>query len=99
MGGPVSELEKQISDLPARAGGLGWSLDLHDLFYILSSAVVVQAAISGQAEFSSIAYLDTLDTVSYRASAVIGEHIQYALLAKVALASSSIHGVIERVVD
>ena len=65
----------------------------------LWSSAVLQAAISGQAEFSPTVHLDVLDTVHREASAARGERVQYALSALLTSVSSSTHRAIERAVD
>ena len=51
LGGPVSEIEVQLFDLPARAGGLGTSDPVESASVAFSSSLqssaVLQAAISG----------------------------------------------------
>ena len=100
LGGPVSEIEVQLFDLPACAGGLGISESASVAFSSsLQSSAVLRAAISGQAEFSPTVHLDVLDTVRREASAARGERIQSALSALLTSVSSSTHRAIERAVD
>ena len=102
MGGPVSEFEVQLFDLPARAGGLGISDPVESAsvaFSSLRSSAVLRAVISGQAEFSPTAHLDVLDAICREASAARGEHAQSALLTLLSLVSSPTHRAIERAVD
>ena len=103
LGGPVSEIEVQLFDLPAHAGGLGISDPLESASVAFSSSLrssaVLQAAISGQTEFSPTVHLDVLDTVGREASAARGERVQSALSALLTSVSSSTHRAIERAVD
>ena len=103
LGGPVSEFEVQLFDLPARAGGLGISDPVESASGAFSSSLrssaVLRAAISGQAEFSPTAHLDVLDAVRREASAARGEHTQSALSALLSSVSSSTRRAIERAVD
>ena len=103
LGGPVSEFEVQLFDLPARAGGLG-ILDPVESASVafsssLQSSAVLRTAISGQAEFSPTAHLDVLNAVRCEASAAREEHTQSALSALLSLVSSSTRRAIERAVD
>ena len=103
MGGPVSEIEVQLFDLPACAGGLGISnpVESASVAFLpsLRSSAVLWAAISGQAGFSPTVHLDVLDTVRCEASAARGERVQSALSALLTSVSSSTHRAIERAVD
>ena len=103
LDGPVSEIEVQLFDLPARAGGLGISDPVESASVAFSSSLrssaVLQAAISGQAEFSPTIHLDVLDTVHREASAARGERVQSALSALLTSVSPSTHRAIEKAVD
>ena len=103
LGGPVSEFEVRLFDLPARAGGLGISDPVKSASVAftssLQSSAVLRAAISGQAEFSPTAHFDLLDAIRREASAARGEHIQSALSALLSSVSASARRAIERAVD
>ena len=103
LGGPVSEIEVQLFDLPAHAGGLGISDPVESASVAFSSSLrssaVLRDAISGQAKFFPTVHLDVLDTVHHETSAARGEHVQSALSALLTLVSSSTHCAIERAVD
>ena len=89
LGGPVSEFEVQLFDLPARASGLGISYPMESASMAFTSSLrisaVFQAAISVQAEFSPAAHLDILDAACHEASANRGEHIQSVFISFVIL--------------
>ena len=94
FGGPVSEIEVQLSDLPACAGGLGISDSVESISMAFSSSLRSSAALwapisGGQAEFSPAVHLEVLDSVCCEASAVRGEHIQSALSSLLTSVSSS----------
>ena len=103
LGGPVSEFEVRLFDLPAHAGGLGISDPVESASVaftsFLQSSAVFRAAISGQAEFSPTAHFDLLDAIRREASAARGEHIQSALSALLSSVSASARRAIERAVD
>ena len=103
LGGPVSEFEVGLFDLPAHAGGLGISDPMESASVAVSSSLrssaVLWAAISGQAEFSPTAHFDVLDAIRHQASAARGKHIQSALSALLSLVSASARHAIERAVD
>ena len=102
MGGPVSEIEVQLFDLPAYAGGLEISNPVESASVVFSSSLrssaVLRATISGEAEFSLTFHLGVLKTVSCEASAARREHIQSALSTLLTSVSSSTHRAIERAV-
>ena len=70
----VSEIEVQLFDLPARAGGLGILDPMESAFLAFSSSLrsfaVLRATISGQAKFSPTVHVHSCDTVCHEGSAV-----------------------------
>lgn len=71
LGGPVSELQMYLFDLPAWAGGLEISDSMESASAAFSSSrrgsAVLVAAICGQHEFSLADHLDILVNVQHEA--------------------------------